>query len=145
MSNSDGVDQELMSVIYDVYRIMRERFSFNENFTNLTILQFHTLSYINKEKRDINVKEISNFLRISMPTATVLVKRLVELGLLKKSKSKKDKRILNLTLTDEGKRMVEKIIFEKKRRFNVLLSSLTAKDKQTLIKIFRKVIPSKTL
>jgi len=136
---SKKIDQELMNTIYKVYRTIREQFSFNESFNDLTILQFHTLSFLGKVK-GTSVKNLSSFLKISMPTTTVLVSRLNAMALVKKTKNIKDKRIVDLELTREGKKMVTRITKEKQRRFKVFFSKLNSDDKLKLITILKKII-----
>ena len=56
---------------------------------------------------ECTLSELTKELHISVPTITKLVQELEERKLLVKQADEKDKRVINLTLTEEGKEFVE--------------------------------------
>ena len=56
---------------------------------------------------ECTLSELTKELHISVPTITKLVQELEERNLLVKQADEKDKRVINLTLTEEGKEFVE--------------------------------------
>ena len=72
----------------------------------LSIAEFHTLECISSgEDQSRTVGEIAEALRVTVPTVTVCVNKLVKKGYVTKTRSEKDARIAIITLTPEGKKM----------------------------------------
>lgn len=72
----------------------------------LSIAEFHTLECIGQgEACSRTVGEIAEALRVTVPTVTVCVNKLVKKGYVTKTRSEKDARIAIITLTPEGKKM----------------------------------------
>jgi len=76
-----------------------------------------------KEKCKVNISEISKNLSITPPSTTEFVKNLINKGYLEKHVSPKDKRFIEITLTDDGKKIVQDL----KKYFNSLFSGIIEK------------------
>jgi len=77
----------------------------------------------NEKKCKVNISEISKSLSITPPSATEFVKNLINKGYLEKHISPKDKRFIEITLTDDGKKIVQDL----KKYFNSLFSGIIEK------------------
>ena len=77
----------------------------------------------NEKKCKVNISEISKNLSITPPSATEFVKNLINKGYLEKHVSPKDKRFIEITLTDDGKKIVQDL----KKYFNSLFSGIIEK------------------
>ena len=77
----------------------------------------------NEKKCKVNISEISKSLSITPPSATEFVKNLINKGYLEKHVSPKDKRFIEITLTDDGKKIVQDL----KKYFNSLFSGIIEK------------------
>mgnify|MGYP005963982747 FL=1 len=62
---------------------------------------------IQKKQGFCRVSDISSYMNTTLPSITKLVQELEERNLLVKQADEKDKRVINLTLTEEGKEFVE--------------------------------------
>lgn len=60
------------------------------------------------EKELVSVKEIGQLLMLDSGTLTPLLKRLEQKGLLNRSRSKEDERIVQVKLSEEGRKMKQK-------------------------------------
>ena len=72
--------------------------------------QVHVLDAVNeiqKKQGFCRVSNISSYMNTTLPSITKLVQELEERNLLVKQADEKDKRVINLTLTEEGKEFVE--------------------------------------
>ena len=72
--------------------------------------QVHVLDAVNeiqKKQGFCRVSDISSYMNTTLPSITKLVQELEERNLLVKQADEKDKRVINLTLTEEGKEFVE--------------------------------------
>ena len=71
-----------------------------------SIIKRNIISYM-AVNGECTLSELTKELHISVPTITKLVQELEERNLLVKQADEKDKRVINLTLTEEGKEFVE--------------------------------------
>lgn len=68
---------------------------------DLTFVQSNVLMAI-EERGELSVKELADTLHVSRPSASVMVDRLVDMGLLVREQSKKDRREVRIRLSDPG-------------------------------------------
>lgn len=109
----------------------------NAQVFDLTIREIHTIEAIGIEgKRTMG--DVAETLRVTLGTLTTSVNRLVNKGYVKRTKDKKDKRIVLVSLTSQGKkafdihkdfhdRMIEEIVRDLKLHEDALLISSLAK------------------
>ncbi len=86
----------------------------------------------NEKKCKVNISEISKNLSITPPSATEFVKNLINKGYLEKNISQNDKRSIEITLTNNGKKIVKDL----KNHFNSLFSGIIerlGKEKSNLL------------
>jgi len=80
---------------------------------DLSISQFHAIMMIRKKKK-VSLKELASMQQISSPSASAMVNRLVEKGILKRSPCRSDRRKIEICLTDDAlgrHEKVEKAVF----------------------------------
>lgn len=131
------LDQEIIDLFYNIYRLFRKKVCFNDRVYNLSILQIHLLIFLNRNPY-VKIKDISRHFRISLPTTTVLTQRLINLRLLKKEKDKTDQRVVRISLTPKGKDLVIKLRQQRLKKLKSLLKNLSKTEKNQLIKILKK-------
>jgi len=73
----------------------------------LTYTQYITMMVL-WEKEEISARDLGHMLHLDSGTLTPLLKRLQAMGLVTKSRSSSDERILNIKITDEGLALREK-------------------------------------
>ena len=79
------------------------------------------VEFLHEEKKcKVNISEISKNLSITPPSATEFVKNLINKGYLEKHIDQKDKRFIEITLTDEGKEILKGL----KEYFDSLFSGI---------------------
>ena len=79
------------------------------------------VEFLHEEKKcKVNISEISKNLSITPPSTTEFVKNLINKGYLEKNIDQKDKRFIEITLTDEGKEIVKGL----KEYFDSLFSGI---------------------
>ena len=79
------------------------------------------VEFLNEEKKcKVNISEISKSLSITPPSTTEFVKNLINKGYLEKHIDQKDKRFIEITLTDDGKEIVKGL----KEYFDSLFSGI---------------------
>lgn len=99
----------------------------------LTLL---SIKYLSQEKDSIvTVSQISKDLSITSPTTTELVKSLTDKGYLERHVNENDKRIVEITLTDNGKEIVNDISQYFDALFSGLNERLGAQQSELLIEL----------
>ena len=95
-----------------------------------------------KEKESSTMGELAKILNLTMSAVTVIIDKMIELTLVKRERSKEDRRIVNVTLAKTGKDLMKKINEERETMTNEIFSVLTDKEKEEYLRLIRKVYES---
>ena len=99
---------ELVEMIFTVSRLMKNEMSFTTNVIHLSILQIQTLFFLNHHKHEhISMSEIASYFSIELPSATSLLNKLYDLHLVERHADPQDRRLVLISLTDDGKKFLE--------------------------------------
>ncbi|WP_186430304.1 MarR family winged helix-turn-helix transcriptional regulator [Clostridium sp. BSD9I1] len=98
------------------------------------------IEFLSKEKEcKVSISEISKNLSITSPSTTEFVKNLTNKGYIERHVNQNDKRVIEITLTDEGKKIVQDL----KKYFNSLFSGIIERlgieQSELLIELLDKV------
>ena len=85
------------------------------------------------------VSDISNLLRSAPATTTLLIDRLEKKKLISRARTERNRRIVLISLTKEGKDMVRKAAREQDARSKKTLTALSIEEQDTLIKLYEKL------
>jgi DNA-binding MarR family transcriptional regulator len=110
----------------------------NDFFIDYSKNEIFTLFFLYKNK-ETNVSQIAEYINAPLNTITGVVNRLVKKGVAQRIRSAEDRRIVLLTLTEQGKELVDQ---EKKlllKYMSKLNEVLTEEEKKVLMSIFNKV------
>jgi MarR family transcriptional regulator, organic hydroperoxide resistance regulator len=91
-------------------------------------------------KRPLTMKEISEQIRKTQPTVTVLIDKLIELDYVKKAKSPTDARISYITLTEQGEKFKKVFLTISENMNKKMHHGLSANDIDCLEKTLTKVL-----
>ena len=105
----------------------------------ITLPQFLGLSFLRKKPRS-PVKAFADTLGLKPSSASGLIDRMVQKGLLRREHSKTDRRMVLLTLKAKGERMVDEIMKQKQQSVAELFAPLTADERTTCLKLMQKVV-----
>jgi len=97
-----GMLEDMMAKLSAYMGRMEEDAKEQFNFKELTITQMHYLEMIS-ELENPNLTELAVAMRLTKPTVTVLVDKLIEKELIYKVQSDADRRSTHLHLTERGK------------------------------------------
>src|SRR5581483_513525 len=104
------VKQNLDDKIVDLMLLISRNFKQSDHCAtkniNLTLQQIHTLIFIVKRNKT-TLSDIASFFAITLPSATVLINKLIVLSLVQKSNDRKDRRVINIKLSVKGKSILE--------------------------------------
>ena len=128
---------QLISMIFAVSRLIRERAKDREKIDPFSFLRLETLRYV-AEKDNPSMKDVADYLCVTPPSATSLINSLVEAGQIERIYDKDDRRFVRLAVTPKGKTALASGFKKITTRMRRLLSNLNAKERSDLFKILEK-------
>ena len=90
------------------------------------------------EQDSANMSDISSELGLALSSTTGVVDRLVERGLVERTRPEDDRRCVKVALTKRGRRAFSVVQRDRIRLGVGMLERLSAREQQTLLAIFRK-------
>ena len=133
--------EQLASLSFSAIRVIREQAAGHGNHNPLSVVQFKILSLIS-EKGSPTMKEAADMLCITKPSATSAIDRLMKAGQLKRVHDKKDRRVIHLELTEEGKNVLETQRKEIIQKMSKTFEILDEKERIAFADILTKIISS---
>lgn len=137
-----GVSEELSQFIMDYIEEVKELLSANlwENvFLNCSkneVLIFWLLY----RRGEVNMTEIADYIHAPLNTATGIVNRMEKNGIIVRTRSEEDKRVVHVNFSDKGMAQFEALINELMRYGLQVVNSLTGEEMELLHKMTAKVI-----
>jgi DNA-binding MarR family transcriptional regulator len=107
--------------------------------SGITGSQFFVLQKINAKGR-LTVSEVADKLSVSLSAITALVDRLVQAGLVVRSRDDKDRRLVWLEATDKGKEILTRCIEGRRQVAAKYFGQLSDEDLRKLLEIYEKVL-----
>ena len=106
---------------------------------DLTFSQIEILHFIGIHGEK-TMKSIAEYLRITPPSVTELIKEMERKNLIQRTSDKKDKRIVSIKLTKTAQKNYISVSKRKEFIFEQMVSKLSKKDKEDLERIIRIII-----
>jgi DNA-binding MarR family transcriptional regulator len=100
---------------------------------DLTMTQMKTLSMLDDCIEEVSVKELSERLVLSLPATSRTVDGLLRRGLLSRHEDLEDRRIKRVRLTDEGRRVVHRIVTARLQGLEAFATTLSDDQRATLM------------
>lgn len=105
---------------------------------NLTVSQFDVLEIL-YYMGDLKVGEIIERSLSTIGNISLVIDNLVKLSLVEKKKGEKDRRITYVSLTEKGRKKIEKVLPERLNDLDKIMEPLEAEDKRNLINLLQKL------
>lgn len=109
--------QDIVENIRDISRLIHLRHHELAEKSNLTLDQFHIMIYLDKKDTNKRVKDIAKKFKIAQNTMSEKISRMEEKNLISRKQDEKDKRAINIELTEEGKKMLTSIRYKARNEF----------------------------
>ena len=103
------LENQLCFLLYATSKEVVRRYKPLLNELNLTYTQYIALLVL-WEQKSLSVKELGDFLFLDSGTLTPVLKALEKKGYISRQKSKKDERVLTVTLTESGMELKERAV-----------------------------------
>ena len=111
---------------------------YNEiNFGRITSKQFKYLKVIHKDG-EVTLTSLAETLNISKPTMNEFINKFLVAGIVKKRRSKEDKRVYYISLTEVGVVLATSNLLESKRAVEKIMNELNDDEVTSLVKLFDK-------
>jgi DNA-binding MarR family transcriptional regulator len=107
-------------------------------FTGMQAAQYRMLGVLTREGT-LPMSELGKQLYISKPYMTILVDKLIEDGHVKRCPDTEDRRVINITITNSGKRYLKHAGARYKNHVKTLLSDLNTADLDELCSSLAKL------
>ena len=133
---------DLFSITPQMDRALRQRIvrnTLDHMGAGITPHQIEIIRLLDDEEI-LPIGEVGAKLQISRAQMTHHIDNLVNLGLIERRESKQDRRIIHVTLTDHGKRLLDEHNEKVENTVRELMSSLPDKDLDDLSESLRQVL-----
>jgi len=129
----------LVALIHDFSRSLRQEFACRHDKQCANILQTHTL-FLLEERKGMTMKEFAEAMHISSPSATTFVDRLILLKWARRLVDPKNRKLVRLSLTATGKRVLEHSNTTKSTIIRQCINRVSPEDQQHLLRILRQFV-----
>lgn len=140
IENSDRLlhlDQQLCFTIYACSREIIQLYRPLLKKIDLTYSQYLVMLVL-WEHEKVTMSELGRYLYLDNGTLTPLIKRLITAGLVQKTRSSEDERVVYITLTEDGLKLKEKAYDIPSSIMPILTKDPSIKDKmETLLSIIQ--------
>lgn len=131
--------QKLREAISDVVRTFKVAEGTSEvSDTKLNPPDLQTLLFIHQHGRCI-ASSIASFLGVVPTTTSAIIDRLVRRGFVTRARTEENRRIVQLSLTEEGKLTVEAVISEQNRHCAQMLEHLEPDEREAFVAMMEKI------
>jgi len=90
--------------------------------------------------RTLAMKDLAEQLCLTPPSVTALTRRLVQSGLMHRQSHSEDSRVALLSLTDEGRALLQQLYEEQLRQMERLLEGLTSEEQELFLYLLERAI-----
>ena len=138
MSNNKAINR-LILLIFSTGRLIRKQSRGEKDRPDIfSALRMEVLHYV-AGKKDPLMKEVADDFYVTSPSATSLINPLVESGMLKRIMDKNDRRVVRLSITLKGRKILKESFSEINSRLRKILVKLNTKEQKDFIKILEKL------
>ncbi len=131
--------KQIVESLSGIMSQMEENAKEQYNFSGMTLTQMNYLEVINNLGNP-NLTELASALRLSKPTVTVAVEKLIEKDYLFKVKSDADRRSQHVHLTEKGQLINEMHDYAHRKIVEYMRRNLSHEELNELVQLLGKVV-----
>lgn len=135
------MQKDNMKILIGLHKNVKEldrRTSEIARIYGLSFSQFMVLEAL-LSKGKLSISEVRDTILSSVGTISLVVNNLEKMDYIKRESDKNDKRICLLSLTDEGRELIEKIVPENEKMIKTYMENLSKDESQTLLVLLKKL------
>lgn len=131
---ADEINNQILEAMFKLARDLKGSISESFEHSHLTMLQCQALECV-KKKAGAHMGDIASHFATTMPTATALVDKLIAAKLVKRENDIKDRRVVKISLTKSGEKLLIEVKKQRANKMKKLLAYLPKQDKLELLRI----------
>lgn len=126
------------------YRHLRDHVDSILSDFNISTTEWIILGHLNSHDNQ-RLSELASILQVEQSRITVLVDKLVEKNYVIRSRDKKDRRSISISLTKRGKNTIPSIEKELKEHIYELLEGLSQQDLEAYFRVLNQIVKNSNL
>lgn len=131
--------EDLVSHMFIMGRLMRDKMNGRVNNGQCTLLEFETLKYV-KDAGKPHMRDVAKNFHVTPPAATLMIDGLVRARLLARVLDPKDRRSVRVAITPKGKQLLERGITNKVKEMKRMFGILTPAERTHFVDALKKII-----
>ena len=139
MAPKQATMEELVSHMFIMGRLMRDKMQRKMSAGQCTMLEFETLRYVKDSGRP-HMREIAKTFHVTPPAATLMIDGLVKMKLLARVLDPKDRRSVRVAVTPKGKQLLDRGISNKVKEMKKTFGILTPAERTHFVGVLNKII-----
>lgn len=136
-SQRDVVD-EILGQLEPLIARQRKAVAQQGCFRSISSTQLHVLFLLISEG-SMQMGRLAEQLDVSLPNVTGIVERMVEHGLVERTRSDDDRRVVAVAATDAGRETVEEIDMIRRDQIKAVVKRLTPQQQQRALRTFQEL------
>lgn len=109
----------------------------------ITLPQLWALEYLSRQGNS-PMRDLVQFLKISKPAATGLIDRLIAQGLARREGDKEDRRIVRVSITARGRKIISSIWEQKRNSMMRVFGQISPQDRAQYLTTLERVVANLT-
>lgn len=128
-----GNVEEILFLFFEAGRAIRQA-CFAPSGALLSLVHLETLRFVS-EHQEPTMRDVSDYLRVTAPSATALIEELAAKGYLVRRQDKADRRLVRLSISSKGKSFLAKVMKKRLKAMQSMVAPLTLSDRKEFIRI----------
>ncbi|MFF3023543.1 MarR family winged helix-turn-helix transcriptional regulator [Gottfriedia sp. NPDC057948] len=138
MGNKNEYIERIQIALQSTIHKMQPKVTESMNSHGVTATQFFVLMYLRK-KESCKISEIAEMMGVKPSAVSFMIDRLEHNDFVYREHDKKDRRVVNIMLTEEGIKKLESVIKDRKEIFEGFLFNLSDEELLQFAKITEKL------
>jgi DNA-binding MarR family transcriptional regulator len=123
---------EIMNQLDELMSYQRRSFCEHGPHRELSLPQLFLLVTLH-ERGTLTVSALAELLGVTAPSASTLIDRMEERGLVARERDAEDRRVVHVTVTEEGHTLLDEMVGMKRDRVRQVLSRMNAEELQHVV------------
>lgn len=123
-------------------KLMREISQYETNYLTegvITVPQVWVLDFL-KDEKSAQMNELATYMKLKFSSATGLIDRMVKHQLVKRVRSETDRRVVFISITSKGKKILQEIYKQKRNGIMRLFGRLGSEDRMEYMNLIEKLV-----
>lgn len=123
-------------------QLMREIARYESNYLTegvITVPQVWVLDFL-QDRKSAQMNELAAYMKLKLSAATGLIDRMVKHQLVKRVRSETDRRVVMISITSKGKKILQEMYKQKRKGIMRLFGRLGSEDRMQYMTLIEKLV-----